>query len=117
MAKKGLDSAYSLSSAAETQSFYDDWAGSYDAEVAGNGYATPARCARALAAKVEDKSAPILDIGCGTGLSGLALRRGGFTHIDGTDLSEKMLSRAEQREGVYTKLLLGDLNNPLPPAA
>lgn len=108
-----LDNAYDLPDAAATQSFYDDWAASYDAEIAANGYATPARCAEALAA-VVDTSSPVLDIGCGTGLSGLALRAHGFTTIDGTDLSPEMLTRASERTGVYRRLFLSDMNTPLP---
>ncbi|MFN3145311.1 MAG: hypothetical protein ACE368_08595 [Paracoccaceae bacterium] len=38
---------------------------------------------------VRDSDAPILDFGCGTGLSGLALKCGGFTTIDGMDRAPK----------------------------
>jgi predicted TPR repeat methyltransferase len=110
-----LDKAYDLQNAKATQSFYDDWAASYDAEIAENGYATPARCAEALAA-VVDTAAPVLDIGCGTGLSGLALRAAGFTTIDGTDLSPEMLARAGERDGIYRRLFPGDMNTPQPVA-
>ncbi|MEO1494119.1 MAG: class I SAM-dependent methyltransferase [Pseudomonadota bacterium] len=108
-----LDKAYDLQNAKATRDFYDDWAASYNAEIAENGYATPTRCAAALAA-VVDLSAAVLDIGCGTGLSGLALRVAGFTTIDGTDLSPEMLARAAERDGVYRHLFLGDANTPLP---
>lgn len=108
-----LDKAYDLQNANATRDFYDEWAASYDAEIAENGYATPARCAEALAG-VVDPATPVLDIGCGTGLSGLALRAAGFLTIDGTDLSPEMLSRAAERRGVYRRLFPGDMNEPLP---
>ncbi|APX11626.1 class I SAM-dependent DNA methyltransferase [Tateyamaria omphalii] len=98
-----LDKAYSARNAASTRSLYDDWAASYDAEVRQNGYATPARCAEALKAHVDDLSAPILDFGCGTGLSGLALKLAGFEVIDGVDLSSEMLDGARTK-GVYRTL-------------
>lgn len=109
-----LASAYDLPDSGAVEGFYDAWAASYDAEIAENGYATPGRCAAALAA-VADLAAPVLDIGCGTGLSGLALKMAGFATVDGTDLSAEMLARAEAR-GVYRRLFAGDLNEPLPVA-
>ena len=112
--RKFLTSAYALRSADEARRHYDDWAASYDAELAENRYATPARCADALARFAPDLSAPVLDIGCGTGLSGIALREAGFTTIDGTDLSPSMLEKAKVLQGVYRDLFPGDLNDPLP---
>ncbi len=111
--KKFLKQAYDLPDIEATKSFYDDWAASYDAEVSANGYATPGRCAAALASAATDQSLPILDVGCGTGLSGVAMKAAGFNAIDGTDLSPEMLSRAGDR-GVYRALFAGDLSNPLP---
>lgn len=112
--RRFLDRAYDLPDRQATERFYDDWAASYDAEIAANGYATPARCAAALAACVADRGAPVLDIG--TGLSGLALRAAGFTTVDGTDLSPGMLERARKR-GVYRRLLPADATDPLPAAS
>jgi len=113
--RKFLTSAYHLGSADDARRHYDEWAASYDDELAANRYATPARCAEALAAFAPDLTAPVLDIGCGTGLSGLALREAGFTTVDGTDLSAEMLEKAKAL-GVYRELFLGDLNEPLPVA-
>lgn len=115
MAERGfLDKAYDMGDTDEVRGFYDSWSSSYEAEVGENGYATPRRCAEALAAVVEDLSAPILDIGCGTGLSGLAFRAAGFTAVDGLDLSPDMIARARAKEGVYRNLTLADANDPLP---
>lgn len=98
-----LNRAYGVRDAASTRQLYDDWAASYDAEIATNGYATPGRCAGALASQIPDNTRPILDFGCGTGLSGLALRIAGFTTVDGVDLSAEMLEKAHAK-GLYRTL-------------
>ena len=109
-----LERAYDLEDAEATKALYKDWAASYEAEVRANGYATPARCAEALAGLVADKAAPLLDLGCGTGLSGEALRAAGFATIDGTDFSAEMLAHARDKPGLYRRLVRGDLSTPLP---
>ncbi len=111
--RRFLEEAYELPDRHATEAFYRDWAASYDDEIGRNGYVTPARCAAALAASVADRDTPILDVGCGTGLSGLALHAAGFATIDGTDFSAEMLARAEGR-GIYRRLFRGDLADPLP---
>jgi predicted TPR repeat methyltransferase len=87
----------------ETRALYTNWADTYDADVSGAGYATPARVAEALAAHAPDLTAPLLDFGCGTGLSGRALHGAGFTTLDGTDITPGMLKKAETT-GLYRKL-------------
>jgi predicted TPR repeat methyltransferase len=109
-----LDNAYTVETPDETKAFYNDWASTYEAEIKANGYATPTRCAEALAAFALEKETPVLDLGCGTGLSGEALRAAGFSTIDGTDFSEDMLVHAERKLGLYRKLTRGDLTTPLP---
>ncbi len=103
MSGKFFDRVYDARSADDTRTLYDAWAASYEADVAENGYATPGRCAAALAAFTQDLTAPILDFGCGTGLSGVALRLAGFETIDGVDLSADMLAEAKTKS-VYRKL-------------
>lgn len=116
MAEKFLEKVYEARDADSTRELYDDWSGTYEAEVAENGYVTPGRCAKALASKMEDKSQPILDFGCGTGLSGLALSLEGFQTIDGVDLSSDMLALA-QGKNVYRDLKQIDADAALPFAA
>tara|TARA_R110002094_G_scaffold201864_1_gene173262 strand:+ start:1895 stop:2509 length:615 start_codon:yes stop_codon:yes gene_type:complete len=113
-----LDKAYGARDAASTRKLYDDWAASYEAELTDNGYATPARCAAALAKYSKDQSKPILDFGCGTGLSGVALKRAGFEVIDGVDLSADMLRLADGK-GIYrstTQIEAGEELSHLPGA-
>ena len=113
MTKKMLDEVYDLDGAEATRDFYDTWANSYDSVVSENGYATPARCAAALAERIGDKSGPILDIGCGTGISGTALKAVGFPTLDGCDFSAEMLAQAKDKN-VYRDLFNTNLEEPFP---
>jgi len=111
--KAFLDGAYRINTTDDARAFYDAWANSYDDEITTNGYLTPLRCARALAQAANDLTRPMLDIGCGTGISGLAMVEAGFTTIDGSDLSEEMLDKAKTK-GVYRNLWQADLKQPFP---
>ncbi len=91
---------------AETVEVYRDWAATYDADVTGKGYHTPARIARALAGHLPP-GRPILDFGCGTGLSGAALKAAGLGPIDGTDITDAMVDRARDK-GIYRTLRVGE---------
>ncbi|MBB5514844.1 putative TPR repeat methyltransferase [Rubricella aquisinus] len=113
MADRFLDKVYTLGADTPTEVLYREWAATYDAEVTEAGYATPGRAAEALASVVDDKAAPILDMGCGTGLSGIALRSAGFEVIDGVDLTQEMLDQAG-RLTLYRELRQTDVSDPLP---
>ncbi len=89
-------------SVTETMAIYADWAKDYDADVLASGYATPMRAATALTGFV-DTTAPVLDFGCGTGLSGKALQAAGFTTVDGTDISAEMLALSEGQK-IYRRI-------------
>ena len=102
MTKTYLDKIYSADSA-DLRPFYAQWAQSYDQEVGENGYITPLRIAEALARHVKDLSIPILDYGCGTGISGQAFQEAGFLTIDGVDISDEMLEVAAQKK-IYRRL-------------
>ena len=111
-----LDRVYNASGNEELQQLYSDWSDSYDREVTENGYMTPGRCAAALTRYVTDPDLPILDIGCGTGLSGLALRGAGFTNLTGTDINVDMLEKARGRK-IYNRILHSDMMQPVPNSA
>ena len=108
-----LDGAYKISTTDDARAFYDAWANSYDDEISTNGYLTPVRCAHAMARLADDLTRPMIDIGCGTGISGLAMADAGFTSIDGSDLSAAMLDKAKTK-GVYRNLWQADLKQPFP---
>jgi predicted TPR repeat methyltransferase len=113
MPKKFLDEVYEASEPQAVADLYDKWAGSYDSELAQNAYATPDRLAMALAETEVPTETRILDFGCGTGLSGLALVGRGYTLIDGADLSAEMLAEAEAKQ-IYGRLWQADSVAALP---
>jgi len=49
------------------------------------------------------------DLGCGTGLMGPPLRGLGVQHLEGVDLSAKMLEVAKDKDRGYNRLVRGDL--------
>lgn len=113
MGEKFLDRVYDQATPEETQALYDAWAATYDREIAENGYATPGRVAEAMFKHLSEPDVPILDFGCGTGLSGLALKLAGFTVIDGMDPSPEMIDGA-RRKGVYRALSVLDIKDEAP---
>ena len=52
----------------------------------------------------SNKGLKILDLGCGTGIIGSLLAKHGYTNIQGLDLSEKMMEKAEEKK-VYNKFI------------
>lgn len=109
MTKKFFPLAYGRRTQEEIDELYDQWADSYNEEVVENGYVTPQRIASHMA-KIADPEKPILDIGCGTGLSGYELVRAGFKNISGFDVNQNMLDHA-QNSGIYKQVWQADLNN------
>lgn len=90
---------------------YDTWADDYDADLARWSYQAP----RVAAAGVLAQSPPtsVLDVGCGTGLVGAALREAGYRgRLVGIDISESSLQRARAR-GAYDDVRAADLTQPL----
>ena len=109
-----LRRVYEIDDPLEVRDYYDCWAISYDAELTENGYAAPTRVAGALAGLSTDLRAPVLDYGCGTGLSGEALLAAGFSVLDGADPSGEMLRAAEAKD-IYRSLVHLDLDATGPP--
>ena len=54
----------------------------------------------------SDKSVKILDVAAGTGRVGEYLHQLGYSNIDGTDISSKMLEKAKEKN-VYQRLIHG----------
>ena len=109
---KFFPKAYGLKTQNDINELYDEWADSYDDEVEENGYVSPARTASALT-QFLPLEASILDIGCGTGLSGVALNNSGFLNIHGTEINLSMLVNAKKKK-VYKSLIQGKISNPFP---
>lgn len=65
-----------------------------------------------LSAFVSDKSIPVLDVGCGTGLTSHYLSDLGFQRFEGIDITPSMLERASAR-GIDRKLTEADITKPL----
>ena len=111
--EKILERAYALKTPGEAKALYADWAMSYDQHLEqGLNYIAPACIAQTLVNVLADRTASILDIGCGTGLVGAYLVGQGYSAIDGLDFSSEMLSQARSKR-IYQKLLSGDLNTVL----
>lgn len=70
------------------------------------GYHTPMELREQLRLRGVTSVARLLDLGCGTGLTGESLRAMA-DHITGVDLSEGMLAMADEK-GAYDELFVGD---------
>ena len=110
--EKFLPRVYELDSQEATDAFYSDWAPTYDRELTENGYRSPQRCAEALAQFVAF-DAPVLDVGCGTGLSGQAPAATGFRNLSGQDVNAEMVDVARSL-GLYQSLSVVDVTEPFP---
>ena len=92
---------------------YRDWAKKYDYDndhVLGT--VSQPKSVNLLSTRLKDKTAKIIDVGCGTGLVGKSLKTKNFIYFDGIDISKDMLSIAKSRG--YRNLFLGSLNKQLP---
>lgn len=112
-ANAALDSVYSARDPRELASAYAAWAASYDQETAELGYLLPFLIPAWVARYVRPGEGPLLDAGCGTGLTGPQLKALGYGEIAGLDLSEEMLKIAAGRDS-YDELKQGTLGERLP---
>jgi predicted TPR repeat methyltransferase len=92
---------------------FDQFSTDYDSRMIGQlGYSAPA-VLRELASLVLPRQSglTILDLGCGTGLSGEAFAQLASA-IDGIDLSPAMIAKAKAR-GIYRNLIVDDIETAL----
>lgn len=111
--KTALDMVYAAATEAELATAYAAWANGYDMETAALGYCLPFVIAAWVARYVAKGDGPLLDAGCGTGLSGPYLEALGYDDIEGLDLSDEMLGLARARGG-YRALTRAALGGSLP---
>lgn len=112
-ANEALDSVYSAASPDALAKAYADWAATYDSETAALGYLLPFLIAAWVARYVPPDEGPLLDAGCGTGLTGPQLKALGYRDIAGLDLSDEMLKIAAGRDS-YNDLKHATLGERLP---
>ncbi|MDE0001858.1 MAG: class I SAM-dependent methyltransferase [Rhodospirillaceae bacterium] len=108
MTRHSKDDAYRLTDVESHRAYYDEWANSYDAGFADEeGYIYPESVARRYIDLAGPDDSPVADLGCGTGLAGVAFAGSGFS-VDGFDVSEGMLAQARAKR-VYRNLRIADL--------
>jgi predicted TPR repeat methyltransferase len=87
---------------------FDQYAHEYDAHMTGVlGYTVPAQLRALLAPHLPQRRLDVLDLGCGTGLSGAVFRDVART-LTGIDLAPKMIAKARER-GIYDELIAADV--------
>ncbi len=97
----------------EVANRYDEWAKGYDDDLTSWSYQAPTVVA-AIVVSRRPEAGSALDVGCGTGLVGRALRTRGFTgQIVGLDISHASLEIARQC-GAYDSVERADLQQRLP---
>ena len=111
--KSALEQVYAASTAEELAAAYAEWANDYDQDTAARGYCLPFLITSWVARYVPKGKGPLLDAGCGTGLSGPYLRALGYDTVEGFDFSEEMLAIAKRRNA-YSALKEAALGETLP---
>lgn len=111
--KTALDLVYAATTPDELAGAYAAWSSDYDRETAALGYCLPFIIAGWVARHVPKGAGPLLDAGCGTGLSGPYLRALGYDDLTGLDFSPDMLRLAAERRA-YSRLVEAELGKPLP---
>lgn len=107
-----LHRAYALKTPEDSRKLYADWATTYDSDfVETRGYVLHEAVASAFVS--AGGLAPVLDLGAGTGICGVALARHGIGPVHATDISPEMLVQARAK-GVYDTLFSGDILAGLP---
>ena len=110
MTKHSRDGAYQLTDSDSHRAYYDSWSPSYNSDFADpSGYILPQQLVPKFLERAGSEDSPVLDIGCGTGLVGMAFADSSIT-IDGMDISNGMLSEAK-RTGAYRDLFQADLTD------
>ncbi len=110
---EALARVYAARTPEELHAAYAGWAADYDRETIALGYCLPFVIAAWVARYVPEGAGPLLDAGCGTGLSGPYLAALGYRDLAGLDMSDEMLRLAASR-GTYGVLRQAELGRTLP---
>lgn len=98
-----LINVYDIGSPEEARETYDEWAATYEADLAAMDHRPPMVAAAVWSRFVPIDDGPILDAGCGTGVQAEPLYLAGYGSITGIDLSPGMLEVA-RRKNIYAEL-------------
>ncbi|MDH5521396.1 MAG: methyltransferase domain-containing protein, partial [Acidimicrobiia bacterium] len=116
----GLHDAYSLKSASDVKRLYSRWADTFEEDfIVEHGYVYHRHVVEEFTRRADlDPTEAILDVGCGTGVGGVELRRRGPWPVDGLDLSPEMLAKATDKvDGagtpIYRHLFEANVLEPL----
>jgi predicted TPR repeat methyltransferase len=91
------------------EGLFDDYADRFDrALVERLGYSVPAKLMQLIRSHRPGPNGQVVDLGCGTGLFGAEIAGAG-AELEGYDLSENMLAKAEAK-ALYTHLAKADLS-------
>ena len=108
LAQLGAGEAPERTADAHLRTLYDQYAATFDDDLVDRlEYRGPEILAAAIGRTLGPGPFHILDAGCGTGLSGMALKPLA-RRLDGVDLSPRMAEQAGRR-GVYDNVEVGDL--------
>ena len=104
---------YKLKTTDEVMRYYDDWGleNKYDQDMVDWKYSGPKETVEVFKKYEKDKDVKTYDAGCGTGLVGMELKKYGYNHYDGADLSQKLLDLVPKN--LYQKLSKVDLNKEI----
>lgn len=118
-----LERVFAATSTEESRKLYDEWAKTYDSDMAEHDFTAPRLVAEAVTRALKLNHLPnkkealsktsIADAGCGTGLVGVELAKLGAKEIDGLDISQGMLDVAS-KTGAYRNVRIADLTTRLP---
>ncbi len=117
--KISLTDAYAVETPDDSIQLYKEWAETYDDDfIVATGYVGYLKAAQFYLLQENRPQGPVLDVGCGTGAVGIALRNGGVAVVDGIDISQAMLDQARQKiaaddAAVYRQLIQADLTGTI----
>ena len=104
---------HTLKKVEDVAAYYDEWAlnNKYDKDMEAWNYTGPKETSETFDKYQKGKNIEIFDAGCGTGLVGLELKKYGFKHFHGADLSQTLLDSVPNN--LYQKLTKVDLNKTI----